>query len=235
MNDLFKKLNVLVRASINDVLGEDLAVGQPRRRPLTPEKLGKNIDREIVSLRERINEALAFEDELQKRAQSIQDEVARWDQQADEAVAAGNEAVARHAVEQMQLAQQRLAMAESDLHEHQLVTQELIQRVNMLEAAVADARRAQEAEKQQAAEAPPAPAEVSASPDNAVILPRVPSLSDVLRDAQDKISRMGDLVSAQQEMNAPSPAEEAAEAAQKEHIEDDLETRRQRLSKPKPQ
>ncbi|HEX2908278.1 MAG TPA: PspA/IM30 family protein [Phototrophicaceae bacterium] len=235
MNDLFKKLNVLVRASINDVLGEDLAVGQPRRRPLTPEKLGKNIDREIVSLRERINEALAFEDELQKRAQSIQDKVARWDQQADEAVAAGNEAVARHAVEQMQLAQQRLAMAESDLHEHQLVTQELIQRVNMLEAAVADARRAQEAEKQQAAEAPPAPAEVSASPDNAVILPRVPSLSDVLRDAQDKISRMGDLVSAQQEMNAPSPAEEAAEAAQKEHIEDDLETRRQRLSKPKPQ
>jgi hypothetical protein len=35
-------------------------------------------------------------------------------------------------------------MAEADLREHQLVTQELIQRVNTLEAAVADARRAQE-------------------------------------------------------------------------------------------
>ncbi|NWG16356.1 MAG: PspA/IM30 family protein [Chloroflexi bacterium] len=227
MNDLFKKLNVLVRASINDVLGEDHAVGSARRRPLTPEKLGKNIDREIGGLRTRINEALAYEDELQRRAQTLQNEVARWDVQADDAVAAGNEPLARRAIEQMQLAQQRLAMAEADLREHQLVTQELIQRVNMLEAAVADARRAQEAEQPQP-EAASAPAPVEAAQ-----YPRVPSLSDVLREAQEKIARMGDLINAQEDVQAPPPAAQAAEAADDQRVEDDLSARRQRLSKPK--
>lgn len=233
MNDLFKKLNVLVRASINDVLGEDHAVGQSRRKPLTPDKLGKNIDREISSLRSRINDALAFETELQQRVQSLQDEVSRYDQQADEAVTAGNDALARRAVEQMQSAQQRLAMAEADLKEHQLVTQDLIQRVNMLEAAVADARRAQEAQE---AEPPPQEeAEEASSVPAAQAIPRMPSLSDVLRDAQEKINQMGDLIQAKAEMNAPTPAEQAAETADEQRVDDDLAARRERLSKPKSQ
>lgn len=227
MNDLFRKLNVLVRSSINEVLGDEHAVGQSRRQPLTPEKLGKNIDREITSLRARINDALAFEDGLQQRVRTLQDEVSRWDQQADEAVVAGNDTVARRAVEQMQLTQQRLAMAEADLHEHQLVTQELIQRVNMLEAAVADARRAQTAE-----EAPPAPQ--SETPETAQqAAPRLPSLSDVLREAQEKINKMGDMINAQAEQTAPSPVEEAQQTADEQHIQDDLAARRERLSKPK--
>lgn len=226
MTDLFKKLNVLVRASINDVLGEDHAVGQSRRKPLTPDKLGRNIDREIASLRSRINDALSFEDELRRRVQSVQAEVSRYDQQADEAVTAGNDALARRAIEQMQSAQQRLAMAEADLNEHQLVTQELIQRVNMLEAVVADARRAQEAAK--TVEAPPDEAAAQTPP-------RMPSLSDVLRDAQDKINQMGDLIRAKEEMNAPSPAEQATQAADEQHVNDDLAARRERLSKPKSQ
>ncbi|MBI5669045.1 MAG: PspA/IM30 family protein [Chloroflexi bacterium] len=229
MNELFRKLNVLVRASINDVLGEDHAIGQSRRQPLTPDKLGKNIDREIVSLRGRINDALSFEDELRRRVQTLQDEVARYDRQADEAVAAGQDALARRAIEQMQSAQQRLAMAEADLHEHQLVTQELIQRVNMLDAVVADARRAQAAEA-----APPveAPAANEAAPTTQA-QPRVPSLSDVLRDAQEKINQMGDLIQAKQEVNAPTPAEQATEAADEQRVDDDLAARRERLSKPK--
>lgn len=231
MNDLFKKLNVLVRSSINDVLGEDHAIGQSRRKPLTPDKLGKNIDREITALRSRINDALSFETELQQRVQSLQDEVARYDQQADEAVSAGNDVLARRVIEQMQSAQQRLAMAEADLKEHQLVTQDLIQRVNTLEAAVADARRAQEAT--QTAEAPPAPQE-SATP-AAQILPPIPSLADVLRDAQEKINQMGDLIQAKEETNAPTPAEQAAQAADEQRVDDDLAARRERLSKPKSQ
>lgn len=224
MNDLFKKLNVLVRASVNEVLGEDHAIGGARRRPLSPEKLGKNIDREIASLRTRINEALAYEDELQRRAQTLQNEVAQWDRQADDAVAAGNEPQARRAIEQMQLAQQRLAMAEADLREHQLVTQELIQRVNQLDAAVADARRAQEAEQPEPA--PPQAVEEAQ-------YPRVPSLSEVLRDAQDKITRMGDIISAKEEVQTPPPSVQAAEVADEQRVEDDLTARRQRLSKPK--
>ncbi|MBC6934935.1 MAG: hypothetical protein DWB42_03760 [Chloroflexi bacterium] len=225
MNDLFKKLNVLVRASVNEVLGEDHAIGGARRRPLSPEKLGKNIDREIASLRTRINEALAYEDELQRRAQTLQNEVAQWDRQADDAVAAGNEPQARRAIEQMQLAQQRLAMAEADLREHQLVTQELIQRVNQLDAAVADARRAQEAEQ-------PEPSPPQAAVEEAQY-PRVPSLSEVLREAQDKIAHMGDIISAKEEVQTPPPSVQAAEVADEQRVEDDLTARRQRLSKPK--
>ena len=233
MNDLFKKLNVLVRAGINDVLGEDHAVGQSRRKPLTPDKLGKNIDREITALRSRINDALSFETELQQRVQSLHDEVARYDQQADEAVSAGNDVVARRVIEQMQSAQQRLAMAEADLKEHQLVTQDLIQRVNMLEAAVADARRAQEVT--QTAEAPPAPQDETSATPAAQTLPSIPSLADVLRDAQEKINQMGDLIQAKEETNAPTPAEQAAQAADEQRVDDDLAARRERLSKPKSQ
>jgi phage shock protein A len=211
MNDLFKKLNVLVKAGINDLLGEESLADRSRRQPLRPEQLGKDIDREIASLRQRINEALDYEGELQAKVRAVEEEVARWDTQADELVAAGNASGARHAIDQMRGAQQRLAMAESDLHEHRVVTHELIERVNMLEAAVADARRA-EAEK--AVE----PAQIS-------IQTAGQALSDVLRDVREKIAGMGDLISARQE----TPAEETSDQS----VEDDLVRRRERLSKPK--
>lgn len=214
MNDLFKKLNVLVKAGINDLLGEEHAVGRARRRPLRPEQLGKDIDREITALRQRINEALAYEDELQAKVYTLSEEVARWDRQADEAVVAGNDAAARHAIDQMQGAQKRLAMAESDLHEHRVVTQELIERVNMLEAAVADARRAEkQSEGAQAAQT--------------TIQTAGQALSDVLRDARERIAGMGDLISTRQESTMP------AEKTDNQSVEDDLARRRERLSKPK--
>ena len=216
MNDLFKKLNVLVKAGINDLLGEENTAGLTRRRPLRPEQLGKDIDREISSLRQRINEALDYEDELLAKVRSLNDEVARWDAQADEGVSTGNDAAARHAIDQMQSAQRRLAMAESDLHEHRLVTQELIERVNMLEAAVADARRAQ-AEKQ--------PEEAQSV--QTTIQTAGQALSDVLRDAREKIAGMGDQMSTQQQLDAPQQQQD------NQSVEDDLARRRERLSKPK--
>jgi phage shock protein A len=214
MSDLFKKLNVLVKAGINDLLGEENTVGSPQRRSLRPEQLGKDIDREIESLRKRINEALDYEGELQAKVRSVRDEVARWDAQADKAVAANNDAVARHAIDQMQSAEQRLAMAESDLHAHRIVTQELIERVNMLEAAVADARRAQ------------ADKEPETTPQTS-IQTAGQALSDVLRDAREKIAGMGELINARQDVDTP------VEKADDQSVEDDLARRRERLSKPK--
>jgi phage shock protein A len=213
MNDLFKKLNTLVKASLNDVLGDDRPAGERRR--LAPERLGKDIDREVAMLRQKINDALQFEDELVGRVNTLQAEVARWDEQADQAVASGDEAGARYAIDQMNRAQQRQSMAESDLREHRLVTQELISRVNTLDAAVADARRSQPEDQPDARES-----SESAQPVNL--------LSDVLRDAREKISQMGDLVSAKEALNNP-PAPEAQPDQQA--VEDDLEARRQRLSK----
>jgi phage shock protein A len=217
MNDLFKKLNVLVRAGVNELLGSEPVTDRPRR--LKPEQLGKDIDREITALRQRINEALTYEDELQARVQSVSSEVARWDQQADEAVAAGNDAAARHAIDQMQSAQKRLAMAESDLHEHRVVTQELISRVNMLEAAVADARRAQDESAPVSDESPGASLETAGQ-----------ALSDVLREAREKIGAMSSLINAPQQ-STPESSPESTTSTQS--VEDDLARRRERLSKPK--
>ena len=191
-------------------------VGRSRRRPLSPEQLGKNIDREISSLRQRINEALDYEDELQAKVGSLTDEVARWDAQADEAVVAANDAAARHAIDQMQAAQRRLAMAESDLHEHRLVTQELIERVNMLEAAVADARRAQAEQQSEEAQSVQTTIQTAGQ-----------ALSDVLRDAREKLAGMGDSMSTRQELDTP------AQQQDNQSVEDDLARRRERLSKPK--
>jgi phage shock protein A len=213
MNDLFKKLNTLVKASLNDVLGDDRATGERRR--LAPERLGKDIDREVAMLRQKINDALKFEDELIARVSTLQAEVAQWDEQADKAVASGDEAGARYAIDQMNRARQRQTMAESDLREHRLVTQELISRVNTLDAAVADARRAQTGDQPDARES-----SEGVQPVNL--------LSDVLRDAREKISQMGDLVSAKEAVLNPPAAETQPD---QQAVEDDLEARRQRLSK----
>ena len=215
MADFFKKLNVLVKASVNDLLGEDRAIGGARRKPLTPDKLGKNVDQEIASLRQRINEALDYEDQLQTRVQSVQAEVEKWDQQADDAVARGDDELARYDIEQMQRAQQRLAMAEADLRDHQAVTQELILRVNELDAAVADARRAKSQDE---------------NPENVESVERSTGevLSDVLRDMREKINEMGDIIKAKDEIQQASPQ---AENVDEQTVDDDLDQRRDRLSK----
>lgn len=213
MNDLFKKLNTLVKSSIHDLLGDD-----PRQRSFEPGRLGKNIDQEIKVLRQRVNEAVAYEGKLQSRVGELQAEVVRWDRQADAAVAAEEDVDARYAITQMKLTQQRLEMAESDLRDHQRVTQELIQRVNTLEATVADARRAEAERTPQASESAPQGEGGR-------------GLADVLRDAREKIGKVGDLVAAKDEVTGSQPPVADAAEIEDDSVEDDLENRRQRLSK----
>lgn len=225
MSDLFKKLNVLLRTTLNDALGE--VSPEKLRERIASMRGGGDLEGEVAHLRQKINDALSFEDGLQKRAAELSAEVAKWDEQADASLNAGDDASARYAVEQMKRAEQRLRMAESDLREHRLVTQELISRVNMLDAALADARRA-EAEKQTAAQ--PGDSVADAMPSQSA---PVPSLGDVLRDAREKITQMSEIIAAQSETHTP-PAPEAPAAEQ--DVDDDLAARRQRLSsKPKQQ
>jgi phage shock protein A len=217
MNDLFKKINTLVSATINEVLGETSS----RAKSLTPANLGKDIDREVAALRQKINDALEHETYLQKQLASLDSEIARWDSQADEAVAQGSDSTAKYAISQMQAAERRRAFTESDLNEHRVVTQELIQKVNMLEAAVADARQ------QQASQTPPPEEEQGRSPSRA--------MSDVLRDTREKIAQMGDLISAKEEQSGTKTEQSGAPvenpAANPQQVDDDLDRRRQRLSK----
>lgn len=204
MNDLFKKLNTLVRAQVSDAL-------TPRPRT-THDPLGKKLDDDVESLRERINQAIEHEDKLQAQVATLHADIARLDQQADEAVEQGNDALARHLIAQMQRSQQHLAMVESDLREHQIVAQELIQRVNLLEATVADKRY----EEQQAGD--DAEASVDTARDR---------VSHVVREVRDKIAEMSDRIAARQEVN-PSLTDTPQE---EEQVDSDLEARRNRLSK----
>ena len=218
MNDLFRKLNILVKSSLNDLIGEP---GTTRRRSLPPERLGREIDNEVAALRARINEAVAYEDQLQRRVAEIMDEVARLDAEADAAVEAKAEDRARYAVEQMKRAQQRLTMAENDLRDHRLVTQELIMRVNTLEAVVADARRAQAnaaaAAEQQTEEPAPLPGRL---------------LSDVLKEARERVAQLGSVIEARDEQQSAAATPQAdAPNPSPQSVDDDLASRRQRLSK----
>lgn len=206
MDDLLKKLNVLVKATLNDAL-----TGDSRRSKLvspntdTPSAVQEG-NQQITQLRQRINETLAFEDELQKQIQALQAEVTDWDSQADTAVNDGDDAKARYAVEQMQRAQERLAMAKSDLAEHERVTQELIYHVNTLEAAVDAAKQKQT--------------------DDASSTGGADKVSGVLRDMRDKVVELRD-----QLVTRGEPSEAAAETSP-EVVDNDLEKRRKRLAKP---
>ncbi len=208
MSDLFKKINTLLKSSVNDVIGDGES-SDPRRRSFV---LGKNIDRELGALHQRINEAVAYEGTLQAKVAAVQDEIARLDGQADEAVRQGNEAQARYLIDQMKRSEQRLRMAESDFREHQLVTQDLIQRVSALEMAVAEAKHAQANQSTQ-------PIQDSAAP-----------LLDVLKNTREKIAGMDDLLSAQEEINT-SLMDKDTSSVSPNSIEDDLAARRDRLSK----
>lgn len=222
MSDLFKKLNTLLKASIHDALsGESREqTDVPRTRRVDPARLGSQVDREVENLRGKINDAIAYEQTLKTRAEAVQDEIARLDQEADDAVAAGNPDLARHLIERMKRSEQRLAMTQADLREHRYVTQELIERVNVLESYVAEAKRAQ-SERQAEGAVDEVPAEVVST---------MQRLSDVLRSARETIAGMSGSESELSSQAAPPPVERRPEKSS--DVDDDLEKRLRRLSKP---
>jgi phage shock protein A len=137
MAKLINKLNTLVQSSVRGVLGDDPDRRAQRSRP----KLGKDLDRETVALRDQINTALDNEDRMVAEIDAMQRTIANWDRQADDALKQGDEATARHVIRQMQLQQQRMTMHQAELEQHKLSTSELISQVNALEAIVAAARQ----------------------------------------------------------------------------------------------
>jgi len=133
MSDLFDKLNVLVQSRLPKLRS-------PSRRDRSPSP-GRKADRDVARLRARIESALADDDRAQAEIAELAHQIANWDAQADAALAAGQDAAARHAIRQMQRLEQRRTIAEADLGAHRRATAELIQQVNAFEAALSEARR----------------------------------------------------------------------------------------------
>lgn len=243
MSDLLKKLNTLIKAGVNDVLtdAQRAASNVPGAR-IPRERLGNDIDGEVAQLREQINRALAYEDELVQKVRQAEQDINELDRQADEAVANDDEMNARYYVERLQRARQRRDMLTADLDEHRTVTQELIMRVNELDATISEARYRQSQEQP----LPPADVETPVEREqetrqsDGVQRARELSqqtgrvLSDVLREARERVEQMGELTEAQSEVQSSTqPAsEQAAQVVEESAIEDDIAARRSRLSAP---
>lgn len=188
MSELFKKLNVLLKSTF---IGQEPA-SRPAARP------GKDMDRELERLRGRVNEAIQYEERLKQQLRELESEIQQWDQAADDALRRNDQDAAHAALEKLRTAKRRYARLDNDLSQHEVLSQELIQSVNLLESVVQTAP----------------PAETPVTPDR--------SMAEVLKQARAKISALGELT---------TPKAEIEEPVDQPDIEDDLEQRRQRLSR----
>ncbi len=141
MSNLFEKLNTLVNAQVNELLGRN-----PRsplaRIKLNPEDAEKNPRRSVQNLRQRLNEALEYEDELQEKIELLMGEALALDQQVDAYVRADDAIGARRVQGQLNLKQQQLTIAESELRNHRLMSGHLIKELAALESALEGQERA---------------------------------------------------------------------------------------------
>lgn len=140
----FDKLNTLVKSQINDVVSpmdeRDERNSRARRNALSRLDIRRGLQEDVSVLRQRIDDALAYQDELQTRVDKLYAEIADWDRKADQAVNEGRDADARNYIGRMQQAQRELEMAEADLVEHRHITQDLINQVDMLDSVVEEAQ-----------------------------------------------------------------------------------------------
>lgn len=241
MSSFFNKLNTLIKAQINDLVDfdKDNRTSRSRRKFLARQDISRGLMNDVAGLRKRIDEALAHEENLQKRIDALYRSVAEWDEKADAAVAEGREADARFAVNRMQQAQRELNMMEADLREHHVLVQELISQVNMLEGVVEQAIREEAAEKAQREPASEA-SEVEAEAEGVLhqLNERLNSTRQQLSDLIATSRQAATPSPEAQEEAAPAPSQAAPQPAPAEapnrtkEVDDDLARRLARLSKP---
>ncbi len=141
-DNFFDKLNTLVQAHINNVIDPiDEKTSRSRKKALSRQDIRGGLQKDVKLLRERIDEALNYEGELQAKADKLYAEISELDDKANAAVADGRENDARFALGRMQQAQRDLEMIEADLQEHRTITQELISQVNMLDSTIQAAEK----------------------------------------------------------------------------------------------
>lgn len=208
MSGLFQKINTLLKARIDSFLEEDLRLSrQPDENALlTAGRLGKDVDQEVAALRQRIEEALNYEDSLQEKIDALRQEASDLDGEADDALRGGQEDTARRALEQMRRLQQQAHMVEADLVQHRRTTAEFIERVNVLEGLIAEARRKEDT--------------------SSMTEPPAETLDRVLQTARQDAETPGRAEPVRVIVNPPPPAESPSPSAN-----DDLAARRARLAR----
>lgn len=230
MNDFLKKLNVLIRANVGEALSP-AGTASAGSAPRSPAPLGQEIDREIDRLRQRIDDALAYEDVLRRRLAELDQEIAQWDGQADRAVEAGDDAGGRYAITQMRRVEARHAQLERDLQQHRAAAQEFIAQVEQLEGYVAQ-QRERATQNQASNSATEVDRQTISDTGNLN-----PSLAERVRNAVDSVQQAVEHARAStQTARESSPeggeTEQDAPPLPERDLEGDLDRRRQRLQRP---
>ena len=135
MSSLFDKIATLVNAQVNDLLGKNPSSPLARIR-LNADEAEKNPRDSAQALRRRLDEAVDFEDVLQAKINALMEEAAQLDAQIDATVRQGDEFGGRRLQGQLNIKQQQLTIAESELRDHRAVTRHLMQEMRTLEAAL---------------------------------------------------------------------------------------------------
>ena len=135
MSSFFDKISTLVNAQVNDLLGQNPKSPLARIR-LNAEEADKNPHQAAKTLRQRLEEAIDYEDELQEKVDALMREALELDGQVDAILRAGDEFAARRLQGQLNMKQQQLTIAESELHDHRLVTQHLMREMAALDSAL---------------------------------------------------------------------------------------------------
>lgn len=232
-NKFFGKLNHLVKAHINNVLDPiDEKTSKSRKKALSRQDIRGSLQKDVTVLRQRIDDALNHQDELQAKADKLYQDISNWDRKADDAVAAGKESDARYALERMQQANRDLAMTEADLKEHRYITQELISQVNMLDATI----QASEDEEPQEEESVSEP---TAEDIGGQIIKQLDNtrekLSGLISEYTAKVtkteppplSQKYDIID-----EVPDPSRQVKHPVNRDKVDDELSARISRLSKP---
>lgn len=145
MSDLFDKISTLINAQLNDFLGKNPRSPLARIR-LDADEAEENPQRSAQSLRQRLEEAIDYEDKLQAKIDQRMREVVELDKLVDEVLRSGDEHSAQRLQGQLNMKQQQLTIAESELRDHRMMTQHLMQELGALEMALDSQQRRERAQ-----------------------------------------------------------------------------------------
>ena len=135
MSNLFDKISALVNAQVSDFLGRN-PKSPLARIQLNAETAEKNPRRSVQALRQRLDEALTYEDERQAKIDALMQAALELDQQVDRMLRSGDELAARRLQTQLNMKKQQITIAESELRDHRRLTQHLMQEMTALDMAL---------------------------------------------------------------------------------------------------
>lgn len=158
MSSFFDKISTLVNAQVNDLLGRNPKSPLARIR-LNPEEAEKDPRRSAHTLRQRLDEAIDYESELQDSISDLMSEALELDAQVDACLQRGDQFGARRLQGQLNMKQQQLTIAESELRDHRMVTRHLMQEMSVLESAL-DSRETRQRSQETRGDRQPRPTRI---------------------------------------------------------------------------